>query len=65
MLDHELIAWSDPKGSDELLAAFVGAPAARQRAPAMQLRSSYGEARQRKAATLEIPVEWAPNGPRS
>ncbi len=67
MPDRKLLAWIEPKGSEAFQAAFVGAPALHQRAPATQLCSSPGEAREwveQEAATLNVPVEWLPEAPR-
>jgi hypothetical protein len=66
MPNRHFLAWIEPRGSDEFLAAFVGEPVARQRAPATQLCSSAGEARQwveREAAAVDIPVKWVPQAP--
>ena len=64
---NKLLAWIEPRGDHEYLAAFVGAPAASQRAPAVQLCSSRDDARHwvdGEAAALDVTVEWVTEAPR-
>jgi len=64
--DSKLLAWIEPRDDDAFLAAFVGKPAARQRAPAIRLCASTDEARQwveREAAEFGLPIEWITAAP--
>jgi hypothetical protein len=61
----KLLAWVEPQGDDEVVAAFVGG-AARQRAPATQVCGSVSEAREwveHEAAEFGLPVEWLSAAP--
>ncbi|HME20437.1 MAG TPA: hypothetical protein VKI44_03600 [Acetobacteraceae bacterium] len=56
----KLLAWIEPHGGDEVLAAYVGG-AAPTRQPATRRCASPGEGRQwveQEAAVLGLPVEW-------
>lgn len=64
--DSTLLAWIEPRDDDAFLAAFVGKPAARQRAPAVRVFASTEEARrwvEREAAEFGLPVEWLSSAP--
>ena len=61
----KLLAWVEPHGADEFVAAFVGG-AATKRAPATQLCTSPEEARQwveGEAAEFGLPIEWLSAAP--
>jgi hypothetical protein len=63
----KLIAWIEPRTSDEYLAAFVAAPFAAERAPATQLCSSPDDARQwveGEAAALGVAIKWVSEPPK-
>ena len=63
----KLLAWIEPRTSDEFLAAFVAAPLAAERAPATQLCSSPDDARQwveEEAATLGVAIKWVSEPPK-
>ena len=65
--DSKLLAWIERCDDDAYVAAFVGKPAAHQRAPATQLCASSDEARQwveHEAAEFGLPVEWVSALPR-
>jgi hypothetical protein len=64
----QLIAWIEPRTSNEYLAAFVSAPAAKARPPATQVCSSPDHARQwveDEAAALGVSVQWVSGSPKS
>jgi hypothetical protein len=66
--DGNLLAWIEPRGADEFVAAFVGEGAApgapthpAGRAPAIQLCSSHEDAREwveKQAAAFRLPIRW-------
>ena len=65
--DGGLLAWITQSAPERFVAAFVGADAALQRAPATQLCSTRAEAEQwvkDEAATLDVPIEWVDAAPR-
>jgi hypothetical protein len=69
-----LLAWINPRKTDEFVAAFIGegaVPGAYNnfpgRSPATQFCSSLDEARQwieDQAAALDLPVKWVSEMPR-
>jgi hypothetical protein len=62
----KLLAWVEPQGDEEFVAAFVGG-AAPQRAPAVQVSATPEEAREwieHEAAEFGLPVEWLSRAPR-
>jgi hypothetical protein len=62
----ELLAWIEPRTSNECLAAFVAAAAAAERAPATQLCATPDQARQwveEEAAALGVSVAWVSRSP--
>jgi len=64
--ESKLLAWIEPRDDDAVLAAFVGKPAAHQRAPAIRLCASTDEARrwvEREAAEFGLPIEWVTAAP--
>ncbi len=57
----KLLAWIEPRSSEEVVAAFVGDAALRARAPATRLCASHDEARQwveEEGAALGLAIEW-------
>lgn len=72
-LSDKLLAWIEPRSTDEFVAAFVGegaAPDERRdfagRAPAIQFCSSREEAQQwieDQATALDLSVRWLDEGP--
>jgi hypothetical protein len=70
----KLLAWIKPLDADEFVAAFVGegaAPGAHTgfagRAPAMQLCSTFDDAKQwieQQAEAFGLAVEWVSSDPR-
>jgi hypothetical protein len=75
ILDGNLLAWIEPRGTGEFVGAFIGEGAAADahsrfagRAPATQACSSLDEARQwveAQAAALDLPVKWVRDTPHS
>jgi hypothetical protein len=62
----KLLAWVVPHG-DDFVAAIVGAPVARRRAPATHLCSSRPAAVEwveEESAAVGLPVEWVDGVPR-
>jgi hypothetical protein len=62
-----LLAWITQSAQERFVAAFVGAGAVHQRAPATELCSTRAEAEQwvkNEAAALDVPIEWVDAAPR-
>jgi len=62
----KLIAWVEVRERDEVLAAFVGAPAVNRRGPATLLCSTTEDARQwveEEASALGVEVKWIDKPP--
>jgi hypothetical protein len=65
--DGSLLAWITQSAQERFVAAFVGAGAVHQRAPATQLCSTRDEAEQwvkDEAAALDVSIEWVDPVPR-
>jgi hypothetical protein len=61
----KLLAWIEPRGDAEFLAAFVGG-AATKRVPAMRVCPTHDEARrwvEQEAAEFRLPIEWLTEPP--
>jgi hypothetical protein len=65
--DGGLLAWITQSAQERFVAAFVGAEALHERAPATQLCSTRDEAEQwvkDEAAALDVSIEWVDAAPR-
>jgi len=61
-----LLAWIKKSSHERFVAAFVGADAVSQRAPATQLCATHEEAErwvEDEAAALSAPIHWVNDGP--
>jgi hypothetical protein len=61
-----LLAWIKRSAHERFVAAFVGADAAADRAPATHLCATREEAQrwvENEAAALSVPIHWVNDGP--
>jgi hypothetical protein len=64
--DDGLLAWITQSAQKRFVAAFVGAEAVHERAPATHLCSTRAEAEQwvkNEAAVLDVAIEWLDHAP--